>query len=64
LDPPPIGVLYLKWWYNNKMGTHHFAKTMRSPYFTKEELQPKCECNKIVCRLERFLKSFLSAKKK
>jgi hypothetical protein len=46
------------------MGTHHFAKTMHSPYFTKEELQPGCECNKIVCRLERFLKSFLSAKKK
>lgn len=42
------------------MGTHHFAKTMRSPYFTMDEYQQPCLCNKIVCRLERYLKSKLS----
>ena len=46
------------------MGTHHFAKTMRSPYFTMEDYQEVCFCNKIVCRLERYLKSKLSSKKK
>jgi hypothetical protein len=45
-------------------GAHHFAKTMRSPYFTMDEYQETCSCNKIACRLERYLKSFLSSKKK
>ena len=45
------------------MGTHHFAKTMRSPYFTMDEFQNGCNCNKIVCKIERYLKSKLSSKK-
>ena len=47
------------------MGTHHFAKTMRSPYFTMDEdHQDVCRCKKISCRIERYLISKLSAKKK
>lgn len=67
LDPPLIGVYYLCW-YNYTMGRDHFAKTMRSPYFTMEQPVEKCQCNKMFCKFvskaEAYLKSKLSNKNK